>query len=163
MIYVGDADDEETLEDQEKDPTKRAKRQWKVENPDDTIHRHERLLAQGKIQRLPWEEGLQLLPDDEQAQYANVDFGTKFPTAPARGDAFIRVDFLPTKVFKWNGLKWIEVDKEITDSFTYNDEYIEYLIAKIGSGEYDADLLNENERQQIEARLRDDPKLNGPA
>jgi hypothetical protein len=55
------------------------------------------------------------------------------------------------------------VDKEVTDTFTYNDEYIEYLITKIGSGEYDADLLNENERQQIENRLRNDPKFNGPA
>jgi len=158
--YVGDADEEETPE--EKDPVKRAKRQWKADNPDDTLHRHEKLLAQGKIERLPWEQSLQLQADDQE-QYANVDFGTRFPTTPGRGDAFIRVDFLPTKLFKWNGAKWIEVDKEITDSFTYNEEYIEYLITKIGSGEYDADLLNENERQQIEARLRDDPKFNGPA
>jgi hypothetical protein len=158
--YVGDADEEEAQE--EKDPVKKAKRQWKADNPDDTLHRHERLLAQGKIERLPWEQSLQLQTDDQE-QYANVDFGTRFPLTPGRGDAFISVDFLPTKLFKWNGVKWIEVDKEITDSFTYNDEYIEYLIAKIGSGEYDADLLNENERQQIEARLRDDPKFNGPA
>jgi len=158
--YIGDADDEE--EDPEKDPIKRAKRQWKVDNPDDTIHRHERLLSQGKIDRLPWEDSLALRADDQE-QYANVDFGTRFPPEPSRGDAFIRVDFLPTKLFKWNGVKWIEVDKEITDSFTYNDDYIDYLITKIGSGEYDADLLNENEKQQIEARLRDDPKFNGPA
>jgi hypothetical protein len=156
--YVGDADEEVD----EQDPAKAAKRQWKQDNPDDTIHRHERLLAQGKITKLPWEENLQLRADDQE-NFSSVDFGTKFPTSPTRGDAFIRVDFLPSKLFKWNGVKWIEVDKEITDSFTYNDDYIEYLIAKIGSGEYDADLLNENEKQQIEARLRDDPKLNGPA
>ncbi len=158
--YVGDADEEESPD--EKDPIKRAKRQWKQENPEDTLHRHERLLSQGKIERLPWQQSLQPQADDQE-QYANVDFGTRFPTTPSRGDAFIRVDFLPTKLYKWNGAKWIEVDKEITDTFTYNDDYIEYLITKIGSGEYDADLLNENERQQIEARLRDDPKFNGPA
>lgn len=155
--YIGDADDED-----ESETLKAAKRQWKQDNPDDTIHRHERLLAQGKIQRLPWEEALQLQEDDTE-QYTNAGFGTKWPAQAAKGDAFVRVDFLPSKLFKWNGQKWIEVDKEITDSFTYNDDYIDYLIAKIGTGEYDADLLNENERQQIEARLREDPKLNGQA
>jgi hypothetical protein len=143
----------------EKAAEKQAKRDWKAANPDDTIHRHETLLEQGKIDRLPWQEELKIQADTEQ--YANVDFGTNFPSNPNKGDAYIRVDYLPSKLFKWNGTKWIEVDKDTTDSFTYNDNYIDHLIAKISSGEYDPELLNDNEREQIEQRLRNDDQPGG--
>jgi hypothetical protein len=145
-------------QDEENDAEKQARRQWKDLNPNDTIHRQEQLLEQGKIARLPWEELLVAHADDIEGFNA-VDFGTKFPDNPVKGDAYIRVDYLPTKLFKWNGQKWIEIDKNSTDTFAYNDEYIDHLIAKIGSGEYDPDLLNDNEKQQIEQRLRNDTKL----
>jgi hypothetical protein len=140
------------------DPEKQARRLWKEQNPNDTIHRQEQLLAQGQISQLPWKE-LITAQADETENSANVNFGTKFPDTPTKGDAYIRVDYLPTKLFKWNGQKWIEIDKNSTDTFAYNDEYIDHLIAKIGSGEYDPDLLNDNEKQQIEQRLRTDNKL----
>ena len=139
--------------DDENDDEKRARRLWKELNPDDTIHRQQQLLDQGKITQLPWEQLLTAQADDV-APFADVNFGTKFPGNPNRGDAYIRVDYLPTKLFKWNGVKWIEIDKNATDTFAYNDEYIDHLIAKIGSGEYDPDLLNPGEREQIEQRLR---------
>jgi len=143
----------------EADPEKMAKRAWKTANPNDTIHRHEALLEAGKIDRLPWQEDLRARPDD--GTYNSVDFGIAFPANPAKGDAYIRVDYLPSRLFKWNGDKWIEVDKDTTDSFTYNDNYIDHLIAKISSGEYDPELLNDNEREQIEQRLRNDDQPGG--
>jgi hypothetical protein len=144
--------------DDETDAQKQARRLWKELNPDDTIHRQQQLLDQGKITQLPWEQLLTAQADDV-APFADVNFGTKFPSNPNRGDAYIRVDYLPTKLFKWNGVKWIEIDKNVTDTFAYNDEYIDHLITKIGSGEYDPDLLNSGEREQIEQRLRDNNNL----
>jgi hypothetical protein len=148
----------ETTDDDVNDPEKQARRLWKEQNPSDTIHRQEQLLEQGRINKLPWED-LLVAQADNLENITNVDFGTRFPDNPARGDAYIRVDHLPTKLYKWNGQKWIEIDKNSTDTFAYNDEYIDHLIAKIGSGEYDPDLLNDNEKQQIEQRLRNDTKL----
>jgi hypothetical protein len=83
-------------------------------------------------------------------------FGTKFPDTANKGDIFLRVDYLPTKLFKFNGTKWIEVDKNLTDRYTYNDAYIDHLVEKIASGEYDPELLSDAEREQLESRLKQD-------
>jgi len=66
---------------------------------------------------------------------------------------FLRVDHLPSKLFKWNEKKWIEVDKTKTDSFAYNDAYIKHLIEKIASGEYDIDMISAAEQEQIQRYL----------
>jgi hypothetical protein len=80
-------------------------------------------------------------------------FGTEFPSNPNKGDLFIRVDFLPTRLFKWNTKQWIEIDKNSTDSYTYDDGYIEHLIKKIDLGEYDIEMINEKEQAEIQEYL----------
>ena len=89
----------------------------------------------------------------DPADSGRADFGTKFPTDPGRGDLYLRVDMLPSQLYKWNGAKWIEVDKNSTDRLAYNAEYINHLIEKLREGVYDIDELNDTERAQIEARL----------
>lgn len=83
----------------------------------------------------------------------NAGFGTDFPDDPARGDMFLRTDFRPTRLFKWNDTKWIEVNKSATDAYSYNDAYIQYLADKLLSGEYQLDDLTEVEQQQVQIIL----------
>ena len=85
----------------------------------------------------------------ESTNPVNAGFGTNFPTNPQKGDMFLRVDYLPNKLYKWNEKKWIEVDKTKTDSFVYDQAYIKYLVEKVNSGEYDTDLLTDAEQEQI--------------
>jgi len=80
-------------------------------------------------------------------------FGTDFPDNPQRGDLFLRTDFKPTRLFKWNDTKWIEINKGTTDAYTYNDAYIQYLAEKLFSGEYSIDDLSEVEQQQIQTLM----------
>jgi hypothetical protein len=80
----------------------------------------------------------------------NAGFGVDFPNDPVRGDMFLRTDFKPSRLFKWNDTKWIEVNKASTDAYTYNDTYIQYLAEKLFSGEYNIDDLSEVEQQQIQ-------------
>jgi hypothetical protein len=95
---------------------------------------------------------------EQKQNPTNAGFGTKFPTDPAKGDVFLRVDYLPSKLFKWNEKKWIEVDKDGTDRYAYDEEYIKHLIDKLGSGEYDYDILSNAEQQQIERYLNGNSK-----
>lgn len=57
-------------------------------------------------------------------------------------------------MFKFDGKKWLEQNKEVSQSYLYNKEYIEFLIEKIGSGEYDLDHLNDMERAEVELYLK---------
>lgn len=83
-----------------------------------------------------------------------TDFGTAFPTIANKGDSFLRVDYTPNKLYKYNGLKWIEVDKTRSDSYSYNDRYIDFLIEKIASQEYDIDQLSPVEQEMIAEKLK---------
>ena len=83
-----------------------------------------------------------------------ADFGAAFPDNPNKGDVFLRTDYLPNRLFKWNNNKWIEIDKESNDRLAYNSAYIEHLLDKIQSGEYDIDDVNDAERAEIEQFLK---------
>lgn len=84
---------------------------------------------------------------------ANSDFGSTFPSNPEKGDVYLRTDSLPNRLFKFNGQKWIEVDKSSTDVYAYDEMYIKHLIDQIEQGKYDADSLSEVEREQIKEYL----------
>jgi len=86
-------------------------------------------------------------------QLSATNFGSEFPKIAKKGDVFVRVDVLPNRVYKFSGNNWIEINKTQTDSYLYNEEYLKYLINKIDTGEYDIELLAENERIQIEDYL----------
>jgi hypothetical protein len=84
---------------------------------------------------------------------SNTGFGQTFPASPSKGDVFLRVDSLPNRLYKYNGIKWIEVDKSQTDVYAYEEEYIKYLIEQIDLGKYDPDILTDIEKEQIQQYL----------
>jgi len=140
-------------EEDEDDPNKRAKRIWKRLNPDDTMKNQEHMLARGETNVLPWEQYIDQ-PDEKLEQFATSTFGDTFPTHPIKGDTYVKTDVFPSTLHKFNGDQWIEVDKETSGSYVYNDMYIQHLIEKLGSGEYDPELLNDAERSAIEEQLK---------
>jgi hypothetical protein len=139
---------DEDIEDHlyESESVKEAKRQWKADNPDKTLKEQRHLLAQGTIDQLPWET---YLPETE-----HIPFGQVLPDNPVKGYQFLNTGYIPSKLFKYNGIKWIEVDKTLTDSYAYNTAYIDYLMDKIVTGEYDPELLSPVEQEQIELKLK---------
>ena len=80
---------------------------------------------------------------------SNTSFGNAFPTDAVKGDLYLRTDYLPNRLFKFNGTKWIEVDKDHIDVYAYEEEYIKHLISEIDSGRYDPDAVTDLEREQI--------------
>ena len=91
--------------------------------------------------------------DNVDAEDITSGFGTSFPHQPRRGDMFLRVDYQPNKLFKFNGVKWIEINKDSTNVYAYDEQYLNFLIEKLRTGEYDLDQLSETERELVEGKL----------
>ena len=89
----------------------------------------------------------------DSGRESKTSFGTSFPALASKGDTFVRVDVLPNKVYKFDGTRWIVINKSQSTSYLYDQEYIKYLVKKIESGEYDIELLSDTEKQQIEDYL----------
>ena len=137
-------------EDHDTPGIKAAIKQWKSENPDRTIKEERAKLVAGRIDQLPW---MGLIADNELGREPTSGFGIGFPATPVKGDTYMRVDQMPNVLYKFNGFHWIIVDKTLTDNYTYDDAYIEHLIAKLTSGEYDPDLLSDAEADAIARRV----------
>jgi len=135
------------------DSEKAAVKAWKNANPGETIKKQRQLYSEGKIDKLPW-ENMSLQADNEPPQGTMRGFGTAWPDKPIKGDTFLRVDRLPSALFKFNGKNWIEIDKNISDQYSYDSAYIDHLISKLNNGEYDPELLTDAEVEQIQQRLK---------
>ena len=94
---------------------------------------------------------------DELPKGSNASFGSKFPESPNKGDMFLRIDYVPSRLFKWNDSKWMPVARDSTDSYSYDEEYLKLLIAKVSTGEYDAEDLSDLEQEQVSEYLRTHP------
>jgi hypothetical protein len=143
-------DDPETGDatEYEKNLLRKAKTLWKIDNPGATLKEQRRLFDAGKIAKLPWED---YIPAVLAAQ---TTWGRSQPDHGNKGDFWIDVAHVPTRLYKHNGDAWIAVDKNLTDQYVYNSEYIQYLIEQIDQGQYDPDLLTESEKREIETQLK---------
>lgn len=93
---------------------------------------------------------INLLPKSD----ADVSFGKEFPKRPVRGQMHVDIGRLPSKLFKFSGDNWIEVDKSISDSYTHNEGYIRYLISVLQNRELNSDDLTHTELDMIEQYLQ---------
>jgi hypothetical protein len=150
MVYTPELETEETesvynIDDNEDSDMKLAMSRWKQENPADTLKNQRSLLNRGLITELPWIQYLEKKPQ--------FGFGSLFPSNPNKGDTWINTDHMPNILHKFNGNQWIQVDKNQNDNYTYDMAYIDHLISKIETGEYDPEMLSESEQIQVAQRL----------
>jgi len=155
---------------------KHAMAVWKAENPGKTFKEYIDQFNQGLITELPWHHmdhidklnlsdrelitlKLGLEADNDPNTGELKGFGIEFPKVAIKGDMFLRVDNLPSVLYKFNGNNWIKVNKNLSDSYVYDDAYINHLIEKIESGEYDPDLLSDIERERILNKLNNTKNL----
>jgi hypothetical protein len=138
-------------EDTESDPrVKEAMRLWKQQNPGHTVKYERQRFRQGLIPELPWMSLLDQLPREPRC-----GFGADLPADPIRGDTWVNTATIPNTLYKFNGQAWIPVDKDINDSYTYDEAYIDFLIERLDQGQYDPELLSTHELDQITQRLHE--------
>jgi len=57
-------------------------------------------------------------PNASQGQFG---FGIRFPDAPFTGDSFLRTDFLPNRLFRWDGGRWVKQEDKIRMEISNTD------------------------------------------
>jgi len=93
-----------------------------------------------------------ILPSDGKIPN-KIEFGNEFPKFSLNGDTYIRVDSIPHRVYKFNGRKWMAVDKSANTTYLTNITYLRYLIQKLELNEYDPEFLTHSEQDEIEVYL----------
>jgi hypothetical protein len=101
-------------------------------------------------------EAIAASADFDIGEIGTASFGTTWPSNPARGDLFLKVDVKPNILYKWNNKKWIQVDKaRVDDTLAYDTAYIDHLIQQVRKGFQEYDELSDMQQKQIVARIRD--------
>lgn len=90
----------------------------------------------------------------------NATFGSTLPTAPSKGQMHVHTGTLPNIVYKFNGRDWIEVDKNITETYLNNRKYVAYLTDQVKTGILDRDDLTEFEQIRIQEFINNEQSNN---
>ena len=78
---------------------------------------------------------------------AATGFGLEFPPAAKKGDMFLRVDLMPSRLFTFNDT-WNQIDKEEV-SIDYDDGYLNDLLVKLDKNEISLDDLSSGEQAKL--------------
>ena len=92
---------------------------------------------------------------DNAPNGAPFGFGIKFPIDHQEGDYFLRTDFLPNRMFKYDGIRWVKVEDDIRMTLsntlqrqTYKTEFIN----NTNTNNIDGEVIEE--RQSLSKVLR---------
>lgn len=100
----------------------------------------------------------ELFLEVDRPREPSIGFGIDFPLHAITSDVFVRVDNNPNRVFKYNGRNWIEINRSITDTYLSSNEYLQFLVEKISTGEYDPELLTEPEQDAVTQYIKNQQK-----
>ena len=82
-----------------------------------------------------------------------VKSGPEWPVQHQIGLMYLRTDETPTQLYISDGEHWNKIDKNVLNHDAYSHEYTKALIKRVGSGDYNPELLNEAEKRHIEELL----------
>mgnify|MGYP006291932205 CR=1 FL=1 len=62
--------------------------------------------------------------------------GIQFPSSPAADDFFLRTDFMPNRLFKFDGVRWIRIEDAVRMNMTNNDTRMTLKTSFINNTDY---------------------------
>ena len=66
---------------------------------------------------------------------------------------FVRVDVLPNRLFRYTGTNWMQLDKEVTDTYL-NEEYVAHLTDQVVNGYTELEDLTVQEQEEVENAIK---------
>ena len=83
-------------------------------------------------------------------------FGTSFPNANVNtGDYFLRTDYLPNRLFRYDGNRWVKIEDSVRMTLTNNDSRSTQKTGFVNrSGTSTINGLTVKQRQSLENALK---------
>ena len=82
-------------------------------------------------------------------------FGTSFPSNYNKGDYFLRTDFLPNRLFKYDGVRWIKIEDSIRLTTTNDNTRANWKTKFVNaSGTTTINGLTVDQRQSLSNALK---------
>lgn len=123
-----------------------------IDNLMGELHRKDQLIhslqAREQIAEL---EQLGVSESEFDANMSTSMLGKVLPTVAISGDLFYNT--ANKNLYKYNGITWIEVDKNTNTSYTYDEHWQHWMTGSIGRGETDWDDLTSAEQSALEKHL----------
>ncbi len=92
------------------------------------------------------------IKEEEENLGAKATFGEIYPQHPEKGQLHTLTNVFPHELKKWNGNKWIEVDKDGTSAYLTSD-YIKHLVDQLARNNQDVDDLSVDEKEAVSKYL----------
>ena len=80
-------------------------------------------LDASRVNETPDREGYQgyLLGDGIPPNGEEFGFGASFPLTQTKGDYFLRTDFMPNRLFRYDGQRWVKMEDGVRMTLTNTD------------------------------------------
>ena len=88
------------------------------------------------------------IKEEEDNLGVKATYGESFPVDPDKGQLHTLTNVYPHELKKWNGNKWIDVDKDGTSAYLTND-YIKHLVDQLARNTQDVDDLSAEEKAAV--------------
>lgn len=96
-----------------------------------------------------------LLGDGIPPNGASFGSGGNFPSVPMSGDYFLRTDFLPNRLFRFNGSSWVKVEDAVRHPLTNSDSRMTQKLSFINNATVNTIGTEQvPERQSLSKALR---------
>ena len=108
-----------------------AEKDMKIRQLENNVQDLGNTLLKVQSQSQEYLERIEELQRMASARPVKSTFGNVFPDHADLGDMFVRVDTKPHRLYKWNGDEWINVDKNKTDSYLDDIEYLRHVVNEL--------------------------------
>lgn len=126
-----------------------AEKDMKIRQLENNVQDLGNTLLKVQSQSQEYLERIEELQRMASARPVKSTFGNVFPEHADLGDMFVRVDTKPHRLYKWNGDEWINVDKNKTDSYLDDIEYLRHVVNELTSGGMSIDELSQSEQDAV--------------
>jgi hypothetical protein len=110
-----------------------------------------------RVNETPEREGYQgyLIGDGIPPNGEAFGFGTSFPLTTTKGDYYLRTDFLPKRLFRFDGARWVKMEDQVRMTMTNTNDRNTYKTDFINNTNTD-NIAGENiqERQSLSQALK---------